>query len=69
MFKRFCHFVLAGICMLWAGAAYAQGHVAFEISGKNKGTVEAMDVNGVTYVNIQKAARKFGVGGGTFCCL
>lgn len=48
--------------MLWAGAAYAQGQVAFEISGKNKGTVEAMDVNGVTYVNVQKAARKFGVG-------
>lgn len=62
MFKRFFHLAIVGICMLGAGVSYAQGQVAFEISGKNKGTVEAMDVNGVTYVNIQKAARKFGVG-------
>ena len=48
--------------MLWAGASYAQGQVAFEFLGKNKGTVDAIDVNGVTYVNIQKTARKFGVG-------
>lgn len=61
MLKRFFHFVLAGICMLWAGAAQAQGQVSFEILGKNKGSVEAMEVNGITYVNIQKTARKLGI--------
>lgn len=62
MFKHLWRFVVAGICMLLAGASYAQGEVSFEISGKNKGTVDAIDVGGITYVNIQKTARKLGVG-------
>lgn len=61
MFKRLCRCILAGVCLLWAGGAYAQSRVDFIVSGKNKGSVEAMKVNGVTLVNIQRAARKFGV--------
>ena len=61
MFKRLCQSILAGVCLLWAGSVYAQSRVDFVVSGKNKGSVDAMEVNGVTLVNIQRAARKFGV--------
>ena len=61
MFKRLCQSILAGVCLLWAGSVYAQSRVDFIVSGKNKGSVDAMEVNGVTLVNIQRAARKFGV--------
>ena len=60
MLKRLCQIGLAAVSLLWAGASYAQGQVDFIVSGKDKGSVQSMDVNGVTYVDAQRTARKFG---------
>lgn len=61
MLKRFCRIFSAVICLCLAGVAQAQDRVEFVVFGKDKGSVESMQSNGVTYVNIQRAARKFGV--------
>ena len=36
--------------------------VDFIVSGRDKGSVSALESNGVTYVDVQKTARKFGTG-------
>lgn len=48
--------------MAFSGAANALEKVDFIVSGRDKGSVAAMEVNGVTYVDVQKTARKFGTG-------
>lgn len=61
--KRLCRILLSGLlCFVFSGAANAQGKAGFIVSGRDKGAVASMDVNGVTYVDVQKAARKFGAG-------
>ena len=50
------------VCFLLAGWSYGQEKAAFVCSGRNCGTVPAMKVDGKTYVNVQKAARKLGAG-------
>lgn len=48
---------------LWTACfAYAQGKVSVVISGDNRGSVPALELNGVTYVDVQKTARKIGAG-------
>lgn len=57
--KRFYQWALLA-CLLVSGAVQAQGQVNVVISGKDKGTVDSMEVNGVTYVDAQRTARKLG---------
>lgn len=57
--KRFYRWALLA-CLLVSGAVQAQGQVNVVISGKDKGTVDSMEVNGVTYVDAQRTARKLG---------
>ena len=59
-FRRLYSFLAMLICLLGFGAVQAQGQVSVIISGKNKGAVESMSVNGVTYVDVQRTARKLG---------
>lgn len=61
--KRLCRLLLSGLlCFVFSGAANAQGKADFIVSGRDKGSVSSMDINGVTYVDVQKTARKFGAG-------
>ncbi len=61
--KRLCKFVLSGLlCLFVSGAGHALGKVDFIVSGRDKGSVSALESNGVTYVDVQKTARKFGTG-------
>lgn len=46
--------------MLFSGAAYAQGKVYFQVEGKSSGSVSAVELNGITYVDVQRTARKLG---------
>ncbi len=48
--------------MAFSAAGYAAEKVDFIVSGRDKGSVAAMQSGGVTYVNLQKTARKFGAG-------
>lgn len=45
-----------------AGNACAQAEVSLVFSGKDKGTVASYQENGITYVDLQKTARKLGAG-------
>ena len=45
---------------MFSGAVYAQDEVSFTVAGRDKGSVEAMEANGVMYVDLQKTARKLG---------
>jgi len=58
--KAFFRLFLAAIGFLLPSALFAQGQVNFVVSGKDRGSVESMEVNGVTYVDLQRTARKFG---------
>lgn len=61
--KRLCKFVLSGLlCLFVSGAGHALEKVDFIVSGRDKGSVSALESNGVTYVDVQKTARKFGTG-------
>ena len=61
--KHWCRFFLSGLlCLSLSGAAHALDKVNFIFSGREKGSVAAQEINGVTYVDVQKTARKFGTG-------
>ena len=61
--KRLCKFLLSGLlCLFVSGAGHALEKVDFIVSGRDKGSVSALESNGVTYVDVQKTARKFGTG-------
>lgn len=61
--KRLCKFVLSGLlCLFVSGAGNALEKVDFIVSGRDKGSVSALESNGVTYVDVQKTARKLGTG-------
>lgn len=50
------------MCLFVSGAGHALEKVDFIVSGRDKGSVSALESNGVTYVDVQKTARKFGTG-------
>ena len=58
--KKLFAWLLSCLFCFFAGASYAQGEVTFTVAGRDKGAVDAMEVNGVMYVNLQKTARKLG---------
>lgn len=58
--KRVFSYLLSLLLCLFSGAVYAQDEVSFTIAGRDKGSVEAMEANGVMYVDLQKTARKLG---------
>ena len=61
--KRLCKFLLSGLlCLFVSGAGHALEKVDFIVSGRDKGSVSALESNGVTYVDVQKTARKIGTG-------
>lgn len=43
-----------------ASWAHAQGKVSVAVSGSSRGSVPAVELNGTTYVDVQKTARKIG---------
>ena len=60
MFCKRLYSLLLGMCFCLFGAAQAHGQVNIVLSGKDKGEVSSMEVNGVTYVDAQRTARKLG---------
>ncbi len=60
MRKRILGILLAISCM--ACFAHAQGKVSVAVSGNNRGSVPSVELNGTTYVDVQKMARKVGAG-------
>ena len=61
--KRLCRILLSGLlCVAFSGAVYAAEKVDFIVSGRDKGSISAVQEGGVTYVDVQKTARKFSAG-------
>jgi len=61
--KRLWGLFLSGLlCVLFSGAAYAQGKTDVVVSGRDSGSVPSLEANGVTYLDVQKTARKLGAG-------
>lgn len=60
--KRVWHFlqVLAAVSFL-SVVAYGQEKVPFVFSGRKQGTVETVQKNGTSYLNLQQTARKLGL--------
>ncbi len=58
--KRVCTLLLCGVLLLCAGLLRAQGRVSFEMEGRASGSAEAIELNGITYVDVQRTARKLG---------
>ena len=58
--KRIWTLLLSGLLLLGSGAAHAQGKVHFQEEGKPAGTVTSIELNGITYVDVQRTARKLG---------
>ncbi|MDD6152385.1 MAG: N-acetylmuramoyl-L-alanine amidase [Elusimicrobia bacterium] len=50
------------LILCFSGAAYAQGRTPVVVSGRSAGNIPSLEANGVTYVDVQAAARKFGAG-------
>lgn len=53
---------LVTVFLLLACFVHAQGKVSVMSSGSSKGSVASLELNGVTYVDVQKTARKIGAG-------
>ena len=52
--------MLSGLLLLAAVFSHAQGKVYFEQEGRPAGSVSAIELNGITYVDVQRTARKLG---------
>ncbi len=50
------------MCVAFSVAGFAAEKVNFIVSGRSKGSVAAVQSGGVTFVDLQKTARKFGAG-------
>lgn len=48
--------------LFFSGVSFAQGKADIVVSGRARGSVPALEANGVMYVDVQSAARKFGAG-------
>lgn len=62
LMKRILAFVLGILALCLPGAVYAQGRTPVIVSGRAAGNIPSLEANGVTYVDVQTAARKFGAG-------
>lgn len=61
--KRLLKAILPGfLCVAFSVAGFAAEKVNFIVSGRSKGSVAAVQSGGVTFVDLQKTARKFGAG-------
>ena len=58
--KRIGTLVLGILFLLMSQLAFAQGKVHLKESGRSAGSVSAIDLNGITYVDVQATARKLG---------
>ena len=58
--KRIGAILLSGLCLFFAGWVQAQGKVSLQVEGHSSGAVNAVELNGITYVEIQRTARKLG---------
>ena len=58
--KKLIAFFAIGFLWLLSGVAHAQGKVYFQQEGRSAGSVSAIELNGVTYVDVQRTARKLG---------
>ena len=58
--KRILGFL--AVVLFAACFAHAQGKVSVSVGGSNRGSVPALELNGITYVDVQKTARKIGAG-------
>ena len=60
MIKRIGTCLLGAWFACWPAVAFAQGKVYFQQSGRPSGSVSAIELNGITYVDVQRTARKLG---------
>ena len=61
MIKKFLLLtVAAALWLAGTSCAWAQGKTAIKIIGKNKGSVSSIQSGGVTYLDVQKTAKKLG---------
>lgn len=60
MIKRIGTFLLGACLAFLPVMAFAQGKVYFQQSGRPSGSVNAIELNGLTYVDVQRTARKLG---------
>ena len=58
--KRLWTFALSFLLLFVSFAAHAQGKVYFQEEGRSAGSVSAIELNGITYVDVQRTARKLG---------
>ena len=58
--KRVWTLILGTMLFLFPGAVLAQGHVHIEQEGRSAGKVNSIELNGITYVEVQRTARKLG---------
>lgn len=60
--KRVWHFLqVLLMVMVLSAVAYGQDKVPFIFSGRKQGTIETVQKNGTTYLNLQQTARKLGL--------
>ena len=62
LMKRVWTLLVGLLILCFSGAAYAQGRTPVVVSGRSAGNIPSLEANGVTYVDVQAAARKFGAG-------
>ena len=62
LMKRVWTLLVGLLTLCFSGAAYAQGRMPVVVSGRSAGNIPSLEANGVTYVDVQAAARKFGAG-------
>ncbi len=62
LMKRVWTLALGLTALFLSAAAFAQGRTPVVVSGRGAGSVPSLEANGVTYVDVQSAARKFGAG-------
>ena len=58
--KRIWAFVLSALLLMFPLALWAQGRVHIEQEGRAAGAVSSIELNGITYVEVQRTARKLG---------
>lgn len=58
--KRVWTLILSAVLFLVPGVLFAQGHVYIEQEGRLAGVVSSIELNGITYVEVQRTARKLG---------
>ncbi len=58
--KRVWTLVISAVLFLLPGVLFAQGRVHIEQEGRPAGVVSSIELNGITYVEVQRTARKLG---------